>query len=227
MKFPLTGKFNEIASIRGNKPHTGIDLAMPEGTQLRSIGDGVIDKVYGGSTSIGKGVNIEFPDGTHAIYGHMSRVKVHIGDKVRTGDQLGWSGNTGNSSGPHLHFSLKDSQGNFVDPTPIADKVADLSGEHLAPGVITQLVSNPDHQGILGKIIWHSTSSLREHAADMATEIALGICDALGDLLVGVSLIGSALCIILKVSGWKDGGRWAGILMCSNFLLKFLFGRGA
>jgi hypothetical protein len=133
---------------------------------------------------------------------------------------------------------LKDAHGHFVDPTPIADKVASLQGnidhhsvmQHLTTqeGIITKhLISNPDHQGIIGKMIWNSTEGLRDHARDMAIDIALGICDALGDLLVGVTLVGTAVCIIMKVAGWKDGGRWAGILMVSNVLLKYLFGRGA
>jgi hypothetical protein len=228
VKFRLTGEYGELSPVRNWKSHTGIDFGMAEGTELHSVGNGVISKVFDGSTSIGKGVNIEFPDGTHAIYGHMSKVSVHVGDKVRTGSELGLSGNTGNSTAPHLHFGLKDAHGHFVDPTPMADKVASLQGHidnHL--GIIPSIVSSPEHQGIIGKMIWNSTEGLRDHARDMAIDIALGICDALGDLLVGVTLVGTAVCIIMKVAGWKDGGRWAGILMVSNVLLKYLFGRGA
>lgn len=235
-KFPLTGKFNEISAVRHGYKHTGIDFGMPEGTELHSIGDGVINKVFDGSTSIGKGVDVQFPDGTHALYGHMSKVGVHVGDKVRTGSDLGLSGNTGNSTGPHLHFGIKDAQGHFVDPTPIADKVASLQGnidhhsviQHLATqeGIVTHLISNPDHQNLAGRLIWHSTEGLRDHARDMAMDIALGICDALGDLLFGITLIGSATCVIMKVVGWKDGGRWAGMLIGANVLLRYVFGKG-
>jgi hypothetical protein len=209
MKFQLTGKFGELSPVRDFKPHSGIDLAMPEGTTLRSVADGVVDRVYEGTGLIGKGLSVKFPDGTRAIYGHMNEVKAHVGDRLNAGDIVGLSGNTGNSTGPHLHFGLKDANGSVLDPTPYADKLASISGEHLGP---------------LGKVIAIGTESIREKAADMTTEIALGIFDALKDFLLAGTLIGAAVLIILKVAGWRDGGRWAGVLLVVNILLKFLFG---
>jgi hypothetical protein len=209
MKFRLTGKFGELSPVRDWQPHSGIDLAMPEGTTLRSVADGVVDRVYDGTGLIGKGLSVQMPDGTRAIYGHMNEVKAHVGDHVNAGDIVGLSGNTGNSTGPHLHFGLKDADGSVLDPTPIADKLASISGDHLGP---------------IGKVIAIGTESVREKAADMTTEIALGIFDALKDFLLAGTLIGSAVLIILKVAGWRDGGRWAGVLLVVNILLKFLFG---
>jgi hypothetical protein len=209
MKFRLTGKFGELSPVRNMQPHSGIDLAMPEGTTLRSVADGVVDRVYDGTGLIGKGLSVKFPDGTRAIYGHMNEVKAHVGDSVNAGDIVGLSGNTGNSTGPHLHFGLKDANGSVLDPTPYADKLASISGEHLGP---------------LGKVFAIGTESIREKAADMTTEIALGIFDALKDFLLAGTLIGAAVLIILKVAGWRDGGRWAGVLLVVNILLKFLFG---
>jgi murein DD-endopeptidase MepM/ murein hydrolase activator NlpD len=209
MKFRLTGKFGELSPVRNMQPHSGIDLAMPEGTTLRSVADGVVDRVYDGTGLIGKGLSVQMPDGTRAIYGHMNEVKAHVGDHVNAGQILGVSGNTGNSTGPHLHFSLKNPDGSLIDPTPIADKLASISGDHLGP---------------LGKVIAIGTESIRDKAADMTTEIALGIFDALKDLLLGATLIGAAVLIILKVAGWRDGGRWAGVLIVVNILLKFIFG---
>jgi hypothetical protein len=209
MKFQLTGKFGELSPVRNMQPHSGIDLAMPEGTTLRSVADGVVDRVYDGTGLIGKGLSVKFPDGTRAIYGHMNEVKAHVGDHLNAGDIVGLSGNTGNSTGPHLHFGLKDADGSALDPTPIADKLASISGDHVGP---------------LGKVIAWGTESVREKAADMTTEIALGIFDALKEFLLAGTLIGAAILIILKVAGWRDGGRWAGVLIVVNILLKFLFG---
>jgi hypothetical protein len=209
MKFRLTGKFGELSPVRNMQPHSGIDLAMPEGTTLRSVADGVVDRVYDGTGLIGKGLSVQMPDGTRAIYGHMNEVKAHVGDHLNAGDIVGLSGNTGNSTGPHLHFGLKDADGSVLDPTPYADKLASISGEHLGP---------------LGKVFAIGTESIREKAADMTTEIALGIFDALKDFLLAGTLIGAAVLIILKIAGWRDGGRWAGVLMVVNVLLKFLFG---
>jgi hypothetical protein len=209
MKFRLTGKFGELSPVRNMQPHSGIDLAMPEGTTLRSVADGVVDRVYDGTGLIGKGLSVKFPDGTRAIYGHMNEVKARVGDHVNAGDIVGLSGNTGNSTGPHLHFGLKDANGSVLDPTPYADKLASISGDHVGP---------------LGKVIAWGTESIREKAADMTTEIALGIFDALKEFLLAGTLIGAAVLIILKIAGWRDGGRWAGVLIVVNVLLKFLFG---
>lgn len=197
--------------MRNWHPHTGIDLAMPEGTTLRSIGNGVVDKVFSGNTSIGKGVSIRMPDGSHTLYGHLSEVKAHVGERIHAGEIIGISGNTGNSTGPHLHFGMKDASGHWTDPTSQADKLASITGDHVSLGPLGQLAS------------W-GTESLRDHAAEATTEILFGICDALKDLLLGATLVGSAVMIILKVAGWKDGGRWTGVLIVANILIKFLFG---
>lgn len=211
MKFRLTGKFGELSPVRDFQPHSGIDLAMPEGTTLRAIKDGVIDHVFDGTGAIGKGVSISLPDGTRAIYGHMNEVKAHVGEHVHAGEVIGLSGNTGNSTGAHLHFGLKDTGGHAIDPTPLADKVANMSGNDYVTGPIPKLFEM-------------SSEAVREHTAEVTREMVLGICDALKEFLLEATLIGSAVMVILKVAGWRDGGRWAGTLLVANILIKFLFG---
>lgn len=208
MKFRISGPFGELSPVRNWQPHTGIDLATPEGTTLRALSDGVVDRVFDGTGAIGKGLSIKFPDGTRAIYGHMNEVKARIGERVHAGDIIGLSGNTGNSTGAHLHFGLKDASGNVLDPTPLAEKLAAITG------------ANPNF-GVLGNL---AAEGLRGKAADVTTEILLGIIDALKDVLLAGTLIGSAVLILLKVAGWRDGGRWAGVLLVANVLIKFLFG---
>ncbi|MFE4524321.1 M23 family metallopeptidase [Cytobacillus firmus] len=130
MKFKITSPYGELAEVRNNIPHHGIDLAMPEGTPLRSIGDGVVESVLDlGGENLGKGVIIKFEDGTTGIYGHMSDIDVKPREIIKEGDLLGLSGNTGLSTGPHLHFGLKDGAGNWSDPTPIVEKVDAMSGD--------------------------------------------------------------------------------------------------
>jgi hypothetical protein len=211
MKFRLSGEFGELSPVRNWQPHSGIDLAMPEGTVLRAINEGVVDRVYDGTQAIGKGLSIKFPDGTRAIYGHMNEVKAKIGEHVSPGEIIGLSGNTGHSTAGHLHFGLKDANGSVLDPTPLAEKLSNISGD--SPNL-----------GILGTVIDKSTEGLREKAADMAIEIALGILDALKDFVLASTLVGSAVMLILKVAGWRDGGRWTGMLIVANILIKFLFG---
>lgn len=112
----ITSRFGEISSVHP-KPHTGIDIAMPEGTPLKSITEGVVQRVVDyGSENIGKGVIVQLADGKTAIYGHLSDIKVKAGQIVKEGDLLGLSGNTGRSTGPHLHFGMKEN-GQLIDPT--------------------------------------------------------------------------------------------------------------
>lgn len=223
MKFRLSAEYGELSPVRNWQPHTGIDLAIPENTTLRAIGEGIVDKVFDGG-AIGKGLSIKFPDGSRAIYGHMNEVSMKVGDKCSLGEVIGKSGNTGNSTGAHLHFGMKDSSGEFVDPTPLAERIGLMSGDHVSQGALTTLFNNTEHQGAMTKLFWKSSEGIREHVADVTTEIILGIFDALKDFLFGATLIGSAVLIILKVAGYKDGGRWAGVLMVSNILLKIIFG---
>jgi hypothetical protein len=224
MKFRLTGKFGELSPVRDFQPHSGIDLAMPEGTTLRSIASGVVDRVYDGTGAIGRGLSVKMPDGTRTIYGHMNEVKAHVGERVSAGQILGSSGNTGNSTGPHLHFSMRNSDGSLIDPTSHAEQLANISGEHVAPGVLTSLFNNHGTQGPLTRLFYSSTETLRDHVADATTEILLGVLDAVKDLLLAGTLVGSAVMILLKVGGWKDGGRWTGVLIVANILLRVLFG---
>jgi len=210
MKFKLTSGFGDISPVRNWQPHTGIDLAIPENSTLRSIKEGVVDKVYSGEGSLGNGIKINFNDGTQGIYGHMNEVKAKVGEHISAGEVIGLSGNTGNSTGAHLHFALKEN-GQYVDPAPVAEQLAEISG-NVSPGIITKLLSTG------------GSETLKEKTADVTTEIILGVMDAVKDLLLGATLVGAGVLILLKVAGWKDGGRWAGMLIVANILIKFLFG---
>jgi Peptidase family M23 len=142
MKINITSRYGEVDKLHPTG-HTGIDFSLNEGTPLKSIFDGVVERVvdYGGD-NIGKGVLVKFSDETTGIYGHMSKVMVEQGDRITEGTTLGLSGNTGFSTGPHLHFGLKDATGHFTDPTPLADKVAQHTGSawdrFLQNGDVTQ-----------------------------------------------------------------------------------------
>lgn len=233
MKFQLTGKFGELAEVRGNQPHTGIDFAMPQGTSLRSLFSGTVEKVYDGkgpTASLGNGVKIDDGHGHHIIYGHMSKVNVHKGEQIDKGEFIGLSGSTGNSTGPHLHFGMKDDSGHFVDPTNYAEQVANLSGDNpIFPSPLDAIrgifkVTTP-----LGDHIKESVKShVREKAGDMTREIALGIWDGLSDIILetigAVSLVGCTILIIMKIAGYDKGYKQAGMLFVFNVLAKLIFG---
>lgn len=130
-KIRLTSKFGEVSAIRDYRPHTGIDLAVNEGAELRSIVDGTIERIIEvGESSLGNGIIIRGTDGRAYIYGHLSKVgDVSEGQQIHAGDIIGFSGNTGNSTAPHLHFGVQEPNGEFIDPQPLADTLADLTGE--------------------------------------------------------------------------------------------------
>lgn len=115
----ITAKYGEVSKLHP-KGHTGVDIGVSEGTPILSVHDGVVDKIYDGGTSLGNGVVVSFEDGTKGIYGHMSEVNVKVGELVQDGQILGFSGNTGRSTGPHLHFSMVEN-GQYVDPTSLVE----------------------------------------------------------------------------------------------------------
>ncbi len=83
--------------------HNGIDIAIPEGTPVRPVGRGVV--VYSGQRpGYGYTVLVEHDNGMLSLYGHNSRLTVSSGDQVDRSTVIALSGNTGRSTGPHLHF---------------------------------------------------------------------------------------------------------------------------
>jgi hypothetical protein len=120
MKVTISARYGSVDSVHGS-PHTGVDIAIPQGTPIHSIGEGTVRLVNYGHANIGKGIIVHQNDGTDAIYGHLSGYKVHEGDYVAQGQTIGYSGNTGHTTGPHLHLGLKEN-GHFIDPTSYANE---------------------------------------------------------------------------------------------------------
>ncbi|MFE3519875.1 peptidoglycan DD-metalloendopeptidase family protein [Streptomyces sp. NPDC059166] len=97
--------------------HTGSDFRAASGTSVRSIGPGTVVSA-GWSGSYGNEVVIQHSDGMYSQYAHLSSLEVSAGQTVTGGEQIGLSGSTGNSTGPHLHFEVRTgpSYGSDVDP---------------------------------------------------------------------------------------------------------------
>lgn len=90
------------------KQHKGVDFAAPTGTPIRASGDGVIDFV-GQQTGYGNVIGIKHWGNYSTLYGHMSRFAagIHKGDKVTQGEVIGYVGQTGWATGPHLHYEFR------------------------------------------------------------------------------------------------------------------------
>ena len=103
-----------------NPYHTGVDYGVPENTQVFAVKDGVVVSAKdAGDSGFGKSIAIKHGDGYTTLYAHLNAHGVKAGDTVRAGQVIGLSGNTGLSSGPHLHFEVRENgndQGTNVDP---------------------------------------------------------------------------------------------------------------
>ena len=90
-----------------SKRHTGMDFACKPGNPIYATGDGVVVKVATDrKTGYGFHVEIDHGFGYRTRYAHMSRIDVSVGQQLRRGDCIGTTGNTGRSSGPHLHYEV-------------------------------------------------------------------------------------------------------------------------
>ncbi len=102
-KYIVTSRFGVW---RGRRRHTGIDLAMPIGTPVKAADGGVV-LFAGNRTSYGRIVIIDHGARMSSFYAHCSELLVKPGDKVFKGQRIALSGNTGRSTGPHLHFEVR------------------------------------------------------------------------------------------------------------------------
>jgi murein DD-endopeptidase MepM/ murein hydrolase activator NlpD len=98
------------AGAYGGKPHNGIDFGISYGNIYAAGSGKVIGSGNNGKYAYGQWLAIDHGDGLVTLYGHLSKKLVGKGDKVKKGDKIAVSGNTGNSTGPHLHFSVFSSK---------------------------------------------------------------------------------------------------------------------
>ncbi|MGP3970160.1 M23 family metallopeptidase [Streptomyces sp. 6N223] len=119
--YTLTAPFAASSDL-WSATHSGQDFAVPSGTTVRAVHGGTVVKAgawgAGDGSAYGNAIVIQHDSGTYSQYAHLSRVEVSVGEKVTTGERIARSGNTGNSTGPHLHFEIRTSPdyGTAVDP---------------------------------------------------------------------------------------------------------------
>ncbi len=86
--------------------HPGMDFAAPEGTEIYATGDGVVEAADSKAQGYGNHVVINHGNGYTTLYGHMSRMAVKPGEKVKRGQVIGYVGSTGLSTAPHVHYEV-------------------------------------------------------------------------------------------------------------------------
>lgn len=113
--WPTQGIVTSAFGPRFGKHHDGIDIEAPIGTPVLSSKDGLV--VYSGYSPIGYGntIKVDHQGGLESVYGHLDSLHVSVGDRVQKGQLIGTVGDTGNSTGPHLHFEVR-LRGKPLDP---------------------------------------------------------------------------------------------------------------
>jgi murein DD-endopeptidase MepM/ murein hydrolase activator NlpD len=112
--WPASGSISSGFGMRWGRLHAGIDIPLGEGTPLRAADSGTV-AIAGWVGGYGNYTCIQHGGGLSTCYGHQSSIGVSVGQSVTQGQVIGNSGNTGNSTGPHLHFEVRVG-GNPVDP---------------------------------------------------------------------------------------------------------------
>lgn len=113
--YTLTARFGQQSGLWSSGTHSGLDLAGPSGTKIVAIAAGTV-KSAGYSGSYGLRTVITLADGTEIWYCHQSQIVVKAGDEVLPGQLTGYTGATGNVTGPHLHLEVRPPGSGPIDP---------------------------------------------------------------------------------------------------------------
>ncbi|MFI5803822.1 M23 family metallopeptidase [Streptomyces sp. NPDC051561] len=119
--YALSATYGKGGGMWAHK-HSGQDFAVPIGTKVKAAAAGTVVKAgsngAGDGPAYGNAVVVRHADHTYSQYAHLSRVQVNVGQHVSAGQQIALSGNTGNSSGPHLHFEIRTTAnyGSAINP---------------------------------------------------------------------------------------------------------------
>lgn len=104
---PPLAEYEQVTSLLKDRPtHHGMDFKVDVGTPVLSTRDGVVTRVNWNWSGNGNCVEVQHSDGVLAKYLHLSKNEVKPGDRVKAGQTIALSGNTGRSTGPHLHYQL-------------------------------------------------------------------------------------------------------------------------
>lgn len=111
-----SGKITATMYYSSGKYHGAVDFGVSVGTPVYAAADGiVVTSTWGGSDSYGYYVKIKHYNGYYTLYAHASSLVAKVGQEVKQGDLIMYSGNTGNSTGPHLHYEVRKSPGGYND----------------------------------------------------------------------------------------------------------------
>ena len=104
--FPIQGRKTSPYGWRWNRGHHGVDIALRTGDPIHAAFGGTV-RIAGRMGGYGNCIVLRHPNGLETLYGHLSKINVKHGQQVSAGEVIGQGGNTGNSTGPHLHFECR------------------------------------------------------------------------------------------------------------------------
>ena len=108
---PVVGRLTSGYGPRWGGYHHGNDYGAPVGSAVVAAASGVVERVRTGwSGGYGNCIVVRHPNGTNTVYAHLSKILVKTGQTVKQGQVIAESGNTGRSTGPHLHWEVVDNK---------------------------------------------------------------------------------------------------------------------
>ena len=107
------------------RAHKGVDIAAPKGTSVYTTAEGRVIRAGFQAGGYGNFIEVKHPNGLSSVYGHLSRIDVHTGQQVASGERIGLVGSTGYSTGPHLHFEVRRNGGQ-VNPIKVVGQSFDV-----------------------------------------------------------------------------------------------------
>jgi murein DD-endopeptidase MepM/ murein hydrolase activator NlpD len=116
---PYTGRKTSDFGYRRYRYHYGVDIKLYQGEEVKSAFEGVV-RIAQYDGDYGKVVVVRHPNGLETLYAHLSKLNVKEGDKIEAGDVVGLGGNTGRSTGSHLHFEARY-KGEPIDPNALIE----------------------------------------------------------------------------------------------------------
>ena len=125
--------------LKYRRMHDGIDFTAPTGTKIFAAGDGIVDEVRLSRTGYGNVVVINHGFGYKTLYAHCSKIPVKVGQKVTRGTIIGYVGNTGLSTGPHLHYEVQKN-GKKINPI-------NFFSQDLTPEQYDEMIYQSSHEG--------------------------------------------------------------------------------
>ena len=219
----LSGNFGEF---RGDHFHTGLDFKTQgkEGFPVLAVADGIVSRVKVQPWGYGHALYLKHADGTTTVYGHLSRYALPISEwlferqyskrsfsidsrpatdiSFSVGDTIGWSGNSGSSGGPHLHFEVRDENEKPINPLQWGFNIADSQ----SPKVGSLRVIPIDSQGL------ENRSQTREVKSGGVFEIPSGnirLAVEANDQLDGASNI----CGVYSLEVFVDGDLYSSLFI--------------